>query len=194
MGCVNSINDIFDECISIGRNNWQVWGSGKPGCDVYKLVSIWNYSIIGEEVFMEQEVNAINKEVNIEELLPIVSAKNKNFIVKNKVKDEYSERLKDKLKATQVKKTKKKKRTAKNSNQTTLLNNAMLNSNLSTVINVLECVTLYCQDNCAYEILCLPYSPRYLFFMVGGDMFLQSLGEATSSTALFPIIAVKNMR
>ena len=129
--CVNSVNDIFDECISIGRNNWQVWGSGKPGCDTYKLVSIWNYTINDDEVVMEQEVNAINKEVNIKELLPIVSAKNKTFIVKNKINDEFQETLKEKLKATQVKKSKKKKKkTAKNSSQNTIIKNAMLNSNL----------------------------------------------------------------
>ena len=150
--CVNSVNDIFDECISIGRNNWQVWGSGKPGCDIYKLVSIWNYSIVGEEVFMEQEVNAINKEVNIEELLPIVSAKNKNFTVKNKVKEQHSERLKEKLKATQVKKTKKKKRTAKNSNQITLLNNATLNSNLIIPSNKEELDSMVKSLHCSLDI------------------------------------------
>ena len=139
--CVNSVNDIFDECISIGRNNWQVWGSGKPGCDTYKLVSIWNYTINDDEVVMEQEVNAINKEVNIKELLPIVSAKNTTFSVKNKVNDEFQEKLKEKLKATQVKKTKKKK-TAKNSSQNTIIKNAMLNSNLIIPTNQEELETM----------------------------------------------------
>ena len=26
IGCVNKTDDIFDECISSGRNNWQLWG------------------------------------------------------------------------------------------------------------------------------------------------------------------------
>ena len=107
--CVNSVNDIFDECISIGRNNWQVWGSGKPGCDTYKLVSIWEYTISDDEVSVEQKINAINKEVNIEELLPVVSAKNVNFRKMNNVKEEHEEQLKEKLRATQVKKSKKEK-------------------------------------------------------------------------------------
>ena len=87
----------------------KVWGSGKPGCDTYKLVSIWNYVINEDHIAMEQTINAINKEIDIEKLLPIVSAKNKNFMVKNKVKDEFGEKLKEKLKATQPKKKKKKK-------------------------------------------------------------------------------------
>ena len=128
--CVNSVNDIFDECISIGRNNWQVWGSGKPGCDTYKLVSIWNYVINEDHIAMEQTINAINKEIDIEKLLPIVSAKNKNFMVKNKVKDEFGEKLKEKLKATQPKNLRKRKRTGQNSTSITLQKNIKLNSNL----------------------------------------------------------------
>ena len=91
---------------------------------------------------MEQEVNAINKEVNIKELLPIVSAKNTTFSVKNKVNDEFQEKLKEKLKATQVKKTKKKKKTAKNSSQNTIIKNAMLNSNLIIPTNQEELETM----------------------------------------------------
>ena len=91
LDCVNSVNDIFDECISIGRNNWQVWGSGKPGCDTYKLVSIWEYTINNDEISVEQKINAINKEVDIENLLPIVSAKNKNFPKMNSVKEDFEE-------------------------------------------------------------------------------------------------------
>ena len=128
--CVNSVNDIFDECISIGRNNWQVWGSGKPGCDTYKLVSIWEYTINNDEVSVEQKINAINKEIDIENLLPVVSAKNKNFPKMNNVKEDFEEKLKEKLRATQVKKTKKKKKTAGNSSSLTLQKNIKLNSNL----------------------------------------------------------------
>ena len=130
LDCVNSINDIFDECISIGRNNWQVWGSGKPGCDTYKLVSIWEYTINNDEVSVEQKINAINKEIDIENLLPVVSAKNKNFPKMNSVNEDFEEKLKEKLRATQVKKTKKKKKTAGNSNSLTLQKNIKLNSNL----------------------------------------------------------------
>ena len=50
LGCINSPEDIFDNCISSGRNNWQVWGSRKPGYDAYKLKYIWELSIDGEDV------------------------------------------------------------------------------------------------------------------------------------------------
>ena len=48
----------------------------------------------------------------------------------NNVKDEHEEQLKEKLRATQVKKTKKKKKTVGNSSSLTLQKNIKLNSNL----------------------------------------------------------------
>ena len=43
-----------------------------------------------------------------------------NFQTMNSVKEEHEEKLKEKLRATQVKKTKKKKKTVKNSSSLTL--------------------------------------------------------------------------
>ena len=55
----------------------------------------------------------LNNEVNIEELLPIVSAKNKNFPVKNKVNEEFEEKLKEKLEQHKLKNLRKRRKQLK---------------------------------------------------------------------------------
>ena len=42
----NNPEDIFDKCISSGRNNWQVYGSRKPGCKAYELKYYWSIDMI----------------------------------------------------------------------------------------------------------------------------------------------------
>lgn len=39
LGTVNSVNDIVDRAV-IDRNNWYLYGSGKPGCEPYVLTRI----------------------------------------------------------------------------------------------------------------------------------------------------------
>ena len=78
LGCINTLSDIFDECISSGRNNWQIWGSRKPGNQAYKLTQQWNIIINGQE-YSNEPVN--NFEPDIKNLLPIISARNKDFLV-----------------------------------------------------------------------------------------------------------------
>lgn len=39
---VNTWNDVFDERISTGKNNWQLYGSRKPEHEAYKLTKIYN--------------------------------------------------------------------------------------------------------------------------------------------------------
>ena len=39
LGTVNSVNDIVDRAV-IDRNNWYLYGSGKPGCEPYVLTQI----------------------------------------------------------------------------------------------------------------------------------------------------------
>ena len=77
LGCVNDVKDIFDESISTGRNNWQVYASKKPKCDAYKIKYIFNISIDNDEYNFEIKDKST---FNIEEMLPIISAKNKNNI------------------------------------------------------------------------------------------------------------------
>jgi P4 family phage/plasmid primase-like protien len=40
MECSNSVDDIFDECV-INKNNWQMYGSRKPGSEPYRVTHIW---------------------------------------------------------------------------------------------------------------------------------------------------------
>ncbi len=92
LNCINSIEDIFDKCISSGRNNWQVWGSKKPGYEAYELKYIWNIIIENNEFQIELETNKITN-AKIKELIPIVSAKNKTFTEYKKIKDKYKKKL-----------------------------------------------------------------------------------------------------
>ena len=39
---VNKWTDVFDEGISIGHTNWQLYGSGKPNHECYKLTSVYD--------------------------------------------------------------------------------------------------------------------------------------------------------
>ena len=48
--CVNESKDIFDECISSGRNNWQVWGSRKPACEAYKLKNKYSLFLLSHHL------------------------------------------------------------------------------------------------------------------------------------------------
>ena len=77
--CVNHPKDIFDECISSGRNNWQVWGSRKPGCEAYKLKNKYILTFMPNNEPYSLELKSLDN-INIKEMLPIVSAKNKTFL------------------------------------------------------------------------------------------------------------------
>ena len=77
--CVNDSKDIFDECISSGRNNWQVWGSRKPGCEAYKLKNKYILTFMPNNEPYSLELNSIDN-IEIKNILPIVSSKNKKFI------------------------------------------------------------------------------------------------------------------
>ena len=92
LNCVNKVEDIFDECISSGRNNWQVCGSHKPGCEAYELKYYWKITIKDGEYFINMEdIDSLN----IQKILPEISAKNKNFpkLTSNKIKEKYSNQL-----------------------------------------------------------------------------------------------------
>ena len=40
MGLTNPVNDIIDAAV-INRNNWQMYGSRKPGYEAYKLTHLF---------------------------------------------------------------------------------------------------------------------------------------------------------
>jgi len=78
LNCVNSVNDIFDECISTGRNNWQIWGSRKPGCDAYKLKNKYLITFMPDDEPYSLQMESIDN-IDIKKMLPVVSSKNKIF-------------------------------------------------------------------------------------------------------------------
>ena len=89
LDCVNNTEDIFDESISCGRNNWQVYGSRKPKCEQYKIKYIYNVEIDNNEYNFE---NQSLKNFNIKDMLPLLSSKNKNninIIDKASIKNKY---------------------------------------------------------------------------------------------------------
>ena len=42
--CTNSTDDIFDEAV-IYKNNWQMYGSRKPGCEPYRVTQHWRFRL-----------------------------------------------------------------------------------------------------------------------------------------------------
>ena len=106
LNCINNLNDVFDECISCGRNNWQVYGSHKPGCDSYKLKYKFTLNFTPNDEPYSLQMDSIN-DIDIQTLLPIVSAKNKNFINFN---DDHNVTILEKYKGYLEKITKKKKK------------------------------------------------------------------------------------
>ena len=127
LNCINSIEDIFDKCISSGRNNWQVWGSKKPGYEAYELKYIWNIIIENNEFQIELETNKITN-AKIKELIPIVSAKNKTFTEYKKIKDKYKKKLLQINCEINTNNKKKKKKNNISSNNIKLLKNNINNN------------------------------------------------------------------
>ena len=121
LNCVNKPEDIFDECITCGRNNWQIWGSRKPGYDAYKL----KYKFI-LNLMPNDEPYSFTKEtvedIDIREMLPIISAKNKNFIKSPEIKEKYKEEL------IKIDQKKKKKSVIKKSSNKVSLSNIKISS------------------------------------------------------------------
>ena len=66
--CVNDSKDIFDECISSGRNNWQVWGSRKPGCEAYKLKNKYILHFMPDNEPYSLEMDSIDN-INIKDII-----------------------------------------------------------------------------------------------------------------------------
>ena len=63
---VNKWTDVFDDGISIGHTNWQLYGSGKPNHECYKLTNVYDitYDVVdGEWVTSSEPVaNYLNAE------------------------------------------------------------------------------------------------------------------------------------
>lgn len=59
----NTVSDIVDEAV-VSKNNWFVYGSGKPGCQPYRLTKIY-----------DQHLEHIPFEHNWRELIPLLSVR-----------------------------------------------------------------------------------------------------------------------
>ena len=80
---INSWGSVFDEGISKGYTNWQLYGSRKPGNDWYRLTKI--YKCTYDESF-ELEEMTVPKKINVD-LLKNIVARSRNS-VEVKYKDE----------------------------------------------------------------------------------------------------------
>ena len=113
IGCVNDVEDIFDENIACGRGNWQVYGSRKPKCDAYEIEHVFNVAIDNDGYSFEMKDKSA---MNVKAILPIVSAKNKmnkkilDFASLKQKNVQTTEDFKNLEKAKDQKKEQKKKR------------------------------------------------------------------------------------
>ena len=76
---VNTWNDVFDEGISKGYTNWQLYGSCKPNHEAYKVTSKYNIS------YDNQDGEIINEQISIDakELTKRKCSKNFRFEIKS---------------------------------------------------------------------------------------------------------------
>lgn len=99
---INKIDDVFDNAISSGRNNWQMFGSRKPANKAYELT--YHYKVEYDNGFMieTQEINEIDfdlfKRLSIRNLnRPIINLNenialcNENKIIKSVIQTEITE-------------------------------------------------------------------------------------------------------
>ena len=84
LNLINSAEEILDEGISKGQTGWQLFGSRKPGCEAYKLTNIYKITYTKpDNSDYSDGIDIIETELpknnEIKELLPIISAQNKNL-------------------------------------------------------------------------------------------------------------------
>lgn len=106
---INSYDEVFDEGITKGYVNWQLYGSRKPGCDAYKLVYYYKLQYDIEEDDWDFREEQLSK-INIKDHLPIMSARYENHpqyeIKNNEYLLEAIEKEKKELTNKENKKTK----------------------------------------------------------------------------------------
>jgi P4 family phage/plasmid primase-like protien len=92
---INTWDSVFDECISKGTTNWQLFGSRKPGNDAYELTNHFSISYDkndGEFMMDEMKVEDFDMKNNFYKL----TAQNSNipvFEINPKIIDVYNKRL-----------------------------------------------------------------------------------------------------
>ena len=79
---VNTWNDVFDEGISKGYTNWQLYGSCKPNHEAYKVTSKYNIS------YDNQDGEIINEQISID-AKKLTKEMFKEFSIRNKEHPQY---------------------------------------------------------------------------------------------------------
>ena len=83
--CSNTIDDIFDRCV-IDKNNWQMYGSTKPGCEPYKVTHVYRVDAeckLQEEPLLEKDNDYIR----------LLSIRNK--FIENPLKEDKKKQIHD---------------------------------------------------------------------------------------------------
>jgi P4 family phage/plasmid primase-like protien len=105
----NSWNEVFDEGITQGCVNWQVYGSRKPGNKAYELKYVFEVAYDGDDEAWTLDEKLIGS-LDTKEILPLMSARSKEGIlcpVKDELTDEH-ERITAQLKSGGVRKSRSK--------------------------------------------------------------------------------------
>jgi P4 family phage/plasmid primase-like protien len=106
--CSNKISDIVDNAIASGGTNWQVYCSRKPNNEPYKLTHVFNITNKnGEwEIIRDSEnFKKFSDKKNLNKLLPIISARNNNFLqfpINDGVDEKYQNMMGKKKSSSQI--------------------------------------------------------------------------------------------
>lgn len=75
---INEWEDVVDEAITTGRNNWQLYGSRKPGHEAYELTCAYEVSNMNS---IDPDELPIYDELNIGDIMPfpLISVQNTIF-------------------------------------------------------------------------------------------------------------------
>lgn len=85
---INTYEDVIDRGVSIGQTNWQLYGSCKPGHDIYKLTILTEIEINDEDELVWDDKDA--EKVNQFDILKRISSKNKTNTLYD-IKPEHQE-------------------------------------------------------------------------------------------------------
>lgn len=85
LGTVNSVNDVVDRAV-IDRNNWYLYGSGKPGCEPYVLTQI-----LDKDLHVVEHSNFTTPELI--DLLSVKGTETPNCRFKEDMEDEMNREL-----------------------------------------------------------------------------------------------------
>ena len=91
---VNTWNDVFDQCISTGNNNWQLYGSRKPEHEAYKLSRIYNIRFDSNDEQWSYSSKPAKISAEIFKKISVRNANNPQFFYKASFAKHLEENLK----------------------------------------------------------------------------------------------------